>query len=370
MIQSCATAEGTAAYANRFAALPGNFRPMLGLSVGSIGIGTYLGESDDATDAAYEEALRTALLGGINLVDTAINYRFQRSERVAGKVLAELIQAGQLKREEVVVATKGGYIAFDGEMPADPRGWFEANYVRTGIVGPGDMVQGSHCMTPGYLEAMIEASRANLGLETLNVYYLHNPETQLSAVTREEFRNRIRNAFEFLELKVDEGKISYYGTATWNGYRVAPNDRSYLSLTEIAAVAAEISGEGHHFRMIQLPYNLGMPEALTSRNQTLPDASKVSALAAADATGVAVCASASLLQGRLTQGLPPILSEAFAEMESDAQRSLQFVRSTPGINVALAGMSSADHVRHNLATAKHPPAPFEALMKLFTRSDS
>ena len=35
---------------------------------------------------------------------------------------------------------------------------------------------------------------------------------------------------------------------------------------------------------------------------------------------------------------------------------------------ALAGMSSAEHVCHNLATAKHPPAPFDALMKLFTRN--
>ncbi|HXZ89282.1 MAG TPA: aldo/keto reductase [Candidatus Binataceae bacterium] len=369
MLQNCATAEGTAAYAARFGNLPGNFRPMLGLAVGSIGIGTYLGESDAATDDAYADALRAALLGGINLVDTAVNYRLQRSERVVGKVLAELIGAGTLKREEVVVATKGGYITFDDEMPADPRAWFEENYVRTGIVGPGDMIQGSHCMTPRYLEAMLETSRANLGLDTIDIYYLHNPETQVSAVGREEFQQRIRYAFEFLELKVDEGKISYYGTATWNGYRVAPKDPSYLSLTDLVAVASEVGGPDHHFRVIQLPYNLGMPEALTLANQTLPDASKVSALAAADAIGIAACASASLLQGRLTRGLPPVLAETFPEMQSDAQRSLQFVRSTPGVNVALAGMSSADHVRHNLGAANHPPASFDTLMKLFKRAD-
>ena len=87
-----------------------------------------------------------------------------------------------------------------------------------------------------------------------------------------------------------------------------------------------------------------------------------STLAAADASGVAVCASASLLQGRLTRGMPAILSEAFGGFDSDAQRALQFVRSTPGINVALAGMSSAAHVTHNLVTARQPPASFEALM--------
>ena len=140
MLKNCATAEATAAYAARFAALPGNYRSMLGLSVSSIGIGTYLGEPDDATDAAYAAALREAIRGGINFIDTAVNYRLQRSERVIGKVIAELVAAGEIKREEIVVATKGGYVAFDGEMPADPRAWFEEHYVRTGIVGPGDMV--------------------------------------------------------------------------------------------------------------------------------------------------------------------------------------------------------------------------------------
>src|SRR6266436_3244367 len=101
MITGHATDEGTAAYARRFAELPGNYRPMLGLSAASIGIGTYLGENDEATDAAYGEASRIALRGGINLIDTAVNYRFQRSERVIGKAIAELIAAGDVRREEL-----------------------------------------------------------------------------------------------------------------------------------------------------------------------------------------------------------------------------------------------------------------------------
>jgi aryl-alcohol dehydrogenase-like predicted oxidoreductase len=108
MLKNRATAEGTLAYARRHAELPGNFRPMLGaLSVSSVGIGTYLGEPDEETDRAYAESIRSALLGGINLVDTAVNYRFQRGERTIGKVLNELVAAGELHREEVVVATKG-----------------------------------------------------------------------------------------------------------------------------------------------------------------------------------------------------------------------------------------------------------------------
>ena len=118
---------------------------MIGLTASSIGIGTYLGEPDEQTDREYEGAIEAALRGGINLVDTAVNYRFQRSERTLGKVIADLAKRGELSREELIVATKGGYITFDGEAPPNPRAWFEQHFVRTGIVGPNDMVEGSHC---------------------------------------------------------------------------------------------------------------------------------------------------------------------------------------------------------------------------------
>ncbi len=119
-----------------------------------------------------------------------------------------MVAAKEIRREEVIVATKGGYVTFDGAVPADPRGWFEEHFVRTGIVASGDMVEGSHCMTPKYLATMLEMSRENLGLETIDIYYLHNPETQLAAVERKEFLSRIRKAFEFLERAVAENKIA------------------------------------------------------------------------------------------------------------------------------------------------------------------
>ncbi len=338
---------------------------MQGWSSSSLGLGTYLGESDEATDRNYAAALRAALLGGINLLDTAVNYRSQRSERVIGAILGELVRAGKLKREEVIVATKGGYITFDNEMPPDPRGWFQQHYVATGIVGPGDLVQGSHCMTPRYLDAMLESSRKNLALETIDVYYIHNPETQLAEISRANFNERIAEAFGFLEKAADAGRIAVYGVATWNGFRVSRNDRGYLGLAELAAIAREAGGENHHFRVIQLPYNLAMTEALTTQNQPQPDGRIGNLLACADALGISVCASASLLQGQLTRGLPEILNKTFAGFETDAQRALQFVRSTPGINVALAGMSSVRHVENNLRVAEHPPASFDELMKLF-----
>jgi len=369
MLKNRATSQATASYASRHADLPGNFRSVLGLAVSSVGIGTYLGETDEETDRAYEESIRASLRGGINLIDTAVNYRFQRSERTIGKVIAEMVAAGELKREEIVVATKGGYITFDGEVPPDPRAWFEEHFVRTGIVSAGDMVEGSHCMTPKYLAAMLEMSRRNLGLETIDIYYVHNPETQLAAVERKEFLARMTRAFEFLERAVSNNKIACYGCATWNGLRAQQTERGWLSLDELLRVAREAGGDQHHFRALQLPYNLAMPEAVTLANQGTPT-DKTTLVGMAKSFGMAICASASLLQGRLAQRLPPILAEAFPGLTSDAQRSIQFVRSTPGIDVALVGMKSVEHVEEILAGLKQPPASRDALMKLFSAPKS
>jgi aryl-alcohol dehydrogenase-like predicted oxidoreductase len=366
MHKNRATPEATDAYARRHPELAGNFRPMPGaLKASSVGIGTYLGETDEKTDEAYAQAIRAALLGGINFIDTAVNYRFQRSERVIGKVLTDLIGAGDLRRDEVLVATKGGYITFDGAMPPNPREWFQKNFLNTGIIGPGDLVEGSHCVAPCYLGAMIEMSRANLGLETIDIYYLHNPEAQLAAIGREEFHGRIRRAFEFLEEQVMAGKIGVYGAATWNGLRVSRDDRQYLDLEELVKIASDVAGGGHHFRAIQLPFNLAMPEALTLANQQLPDR-RVTVLRAAAEYGLAVSASASILQGRLASGLPPRLAETFGGFSTDAQRAVQFARSAPGINVALVGMKSVAHVEEALGAIRHPPAPVDVFSELFT----
>src|SRR5258708_26563759 len=215
---------------------------------------------------------------------------------------------------------------------------------------------------------MLELSRTNLGLETIDIYYLHNPETQLEAVDRKEFLKRIATVFEFLERAGAEKKVGVYGRATWNGFRGAQTERGWLSVDELIRIAREVGGDAHHFRAIQLPYNLAMPEAVTRSNQII-QGGKATALNAAKALGIAVCASASLLQGQLSRGLPPIVANAFGGFATDAQRSIQFVRSTPGVDVALVGMKSVDHVHDTLETAEKQPATLEELIRRFKRGD-
>ncbi|MGC1582782.1 MAG: aldo/keto reductase, partial [Candidatus Acidiferrales bacterium] len=216
-----------------------------------------------------------------------------------------------------------------------------------------------------YLANQLERSLRNLGVDSIDVFYVHNPETQLGNVSREEFLRRIRAAFEFLEGAVGDGKIGAYGLATWNGFRQERKARDYLSLEELLGVARTVGGDGHHFRFVQLPFNLAMSEALTLVNQTM-DGRQGSTLQAARMLGITVISSAALLQGQLISSLPPFVSAALG-LKSDLQRALQFARSTPGITTALVGSSRPQHVQQNLEIIGVEPAAREQYLKVFER---
>jgi aryl-alcohol dehydrogenase-like predicted oxidoreductase len=361
-----ATPSGTEAFrqeALKRGVAPGHFREVEGLQASSIGIGTYLGESDEATDERYRRSLVEAVLGGTNVIDTAINYRCQRSERTIGRALTELASLG-VAREQVILCTKGGYLPFDGTPPSSPRDYFEKRFLAKGILKAEDLVSGIHALAPGFLRDQVATSLENLGSGTIDVYYLHNPETQLAAVGRKAFLERLRSAFECLEELAEDGQLRFYGTATWSGYRSRARSKDWLSIEEIVAVAREAGGETHRFRFVQAPYNLAMTEIFSEPNQPLGD-KMVSLCVAADALGVNLVSSASIAQGRLKSGLPEWLGTLFRGASSDVQRALQFARSTPGVSVALVGMKTEAHVRENLGTARIPPAAVEDFLKLF-----
>jgi aryl-alcohol dehydrogenase-like predicted oxidoreductase len=359
-----ATTAGTERFARRFAMLSGHFGKFQRLHVSSIGIGTYLGEPTAECDAQYREAMEEALALGVNVIDTAVNYRHQRSERAVAQALKAAMASGAIQRDEVLVATKGGFLSFDGNEPDDPSAYFERTLIDSGIVRPEDVVAGCHVMSPKYLENQIEVSRRNLGLETIDVYYLHNPEMQAEHVAREEFDRRIRAAFATLEKAAGDGRIRLYGTATWNGYRAGFDSREALSLADLLRLAEEVGGQDHHFRAIQLPFNLAMPEALSARTQRLKGKT-VPVLHVARAQGMLVFASASLLQRKLAEGLPAETHAWFPGLEKDSQRAIQFVRSTPGISCALVGMSRREHVMENLRTAQTPPLNLDQFRAIF-----
>jgi aryl-alcohol dehydrogenase-like predicted oxidoreductase len=370
-IEGYATGEGTTRYRDRLIgddrAVAEHFRRARELWLSSIGIGTYLGQWDEETDRRYEEAVARAVALGANVIDTAANYRFQRSERSIGAALRRLIDDKTAARDEFVVCTKGGYLPFDAEPPRGQdavRAYVEETFVKTGVVEFSDIVAGSHCMTPRYLAHQIDQSLANLGLASIDVYYIHNPETQLGVVARAEFERRLGAAFEQLERSVGEGKIKSYGVATWNGFRVAPDAKSYHALASMTELAREVGGDSHHFRFVQVPFNLAMPEALSLANQTL-DGARLSLLEAASALDVTVISSASIMQGKVARDLPAEVRAALGSLSSDALTAIQFTRSATNVTTALIGMSRRAHVEENLQLARIPPASAEQYARLF-----
>lgn len=348
--RSTDTSTYAAAFADRY--LPDFYRPAWdGVLVSSIGVGTYLGECSDDDDQAYQEAIARALGSGINLIDTAINYRCQRSELAVGAALRKLA----VPREAVIVCTKGGYLPLAGEPPEtrdDYRQYLTREFFEPGVMTPDDVVSGGHSLAPSFLRYCIARSRENLGVETIDLYYLHNPEQQLGAISQASFRERLRAAFMVLEDAVGRGEIAAYGCATWTGLRSTPGAKSHISLEDLTAIAREIGGERHHFRAVQMPISLAMPEGVRLPTQQIGKrGTLVPAVEAAAELGLAVFASAPLMQAQLTKDLPETVRDLFPLQRSDAQRALTFVRSVPGVTAALVGTRSTAHLTENLESA-------------------
>lgn len=348
------TLEYTEQFGDRYT--PDFYRSAIdGALVSSIGIGTYLGECSVEDDAGYRDTIAQALGMGLNLIDTAINYRCQRSELAVGAALRRAVKSG-VPRDAVIVCTKGGYLPLSGQPPASREEYRE--YLKREFFGPGiltqdDVVSGGHSLAPPFLRYSIGRSRENLGVETIDLYYLHNPEQQLAAVSPESFRERLRAAFMVLEDAVSRGEIGAYGCATWSGLRVAPTVKAHISLGMLMEIAREIGGEGHHFRAVQMPISLAMPEAVRLSTQEVGNrGALVSAVEAAASFGLAVFASAPLMQAQLTRDLPETVRSLFPLQRTDAQRALAFVRSVPGVTAALVGTRNTTHLEENLESAR------------------
>jgi aryl-alcohol dehydrogenase-like predicted oxidoreductase len=364
-----ATPEGTRRFVERQpAARQANYRQAAdGLWLSSLGHGTYLGNADEATDSAYRAAFAESVARGCNVFDCAINYRYQRSERALGAWLRQALASGMLARDEIVIATKGGFVPYE-EPPDDPRVYAYEQFIRTGYAKAHEFAaRYQHCMAPAYLERMIALSCQNLGVDCIDIYYLHNPETQSIAISAETFRARLLDAFETLELAVERGQIGSYGLATWTAFRALPDAPDYLSLTEIVGLATEVGGQNHNLRYVQLPYNLFMTEAYAFENQQLGEAF-LSAIEAAAELGLTVMVSAPLMQGRLAVMESPKVTAALPDLRSQAQRALQFVRSTPDVCTALIGMKDPAHVAENLALADVPPADGALIRALYDKA--
>ena len=346
MISGFATTKGTKNFSEKF--LAENYNKFQSLSLSNVGIGTYLGEPDSQTDVMVKDAVKKSIMSGINVIDTAINYRAQKSERSIGQALSELISDNSITRDELFICTKNGYVTNDGDIKEDFMQYIMRELGKPGIVKEGDISSGYHCMTIPYLEDQLERSLKNLNLECIDLMYLHNAVEGHPEMSKSQFIENLKKVFEFYESKRKEGKIRFYGMATWECFRANSDNPMFLSLEDVVKLAQEVGGSEHGFRFIQLPFNLHFDQALLLKNQIV-NGSQNSILESAIELGIGVFTSVPLMQGRLLEWAK---SKPVFSTSSPSVGLLQFIRSTPGVLAPLIGQKSSTHVDENLEVMK------------------
>ena len=346
MIFGYATSAETKIYSEKF--LTENYNLFQNLHLSNVGMGTYLGEPNSQTDEMIIEAVKKSILSGVNVIDTAINYRAQKSERNIGKALSELIDENLIKREQIFVCTKNGYVTNDGDIQEDFMEYVMRELGKPGIVKEGDISSGYHCMTVPYLKDQLERSLKNLDLECIDLMYLHNAVESHPEMSKSDFLKNLKKIFEFYEIKRKEGKIRFYGMATWECFRATSDNAMFLSLEDVVKLAQDVGGSDHGFRFIQLPFNLHFDQAMMLKNQTVNNKEK-SILDSSLELGIGVFTSVPLMQGKLLEWAKskPIFTDT-----SPSVGLLQFIRSTPGVLSPLIGQKSSQHVDENLEIMK------------------
>jgi aryl-alcohol dehydrogenase-like predicted oxidoreductase len=372
-----ATRAGTEGYARTFGSTnaPGHYSelPNLHLKLSSIGIGTFPGAATDEVDEAYAQIVRAAALAGINVFDTAAHYRYGRSARALGEGLRRAFTAG-VRREGIFVVAKGGFLAFDGAPPADAGHWFDANVAARGLGSRDDLV-GRHCLSPRLIAWQIDALRETIGLETIDAFLLDQPEVHVPVIGKERTHAKIAAVFEVLEEALAGGRIACYGISSFAALRSETDSPVFQSLAALRGLAERAVRRVHGsaavrdgFRMVELPFNQAMTEGFTRFSQATGQGNVASSVQAAHQLRIYVMASHALGKGRHAHEANDAVRAALAPLPNDAQRALQFCRSTPGIGTALVGVSTPAHLDDALAVARIPPMAKADYLRLYERA--
>ena len=119
------------------------------LGLGCMGMSAYYGHADTRDDAQSLRVIHRAIELGVTLLDTADVYGPHLNEELVGRAIAD-------RRDRVVIATKFGLLHDSG--------------------APGARQVNGH---PDYVRAACDASLRRLGVETIDVYYLHRVDTRV-----------------------------------------------------------------------------------------------------------------------------------------------------------------------------------------------
>jgi aryl-alcohol dehydrogenase-like predicted oxidoreductase len=364
-----ATVEGTFSYIKKFPKYSKDFYNFNGdFFISSLGLGSFrkepYREENYLKQVNFYESTKTALKNGINFIDTASVYRYQESEKEIGRALKDMMEKGEILRENFIVSSKAGFIPLEFPFPENPYEWIDEKIIKTNLAAKEEIVTDQHCMNPKFLKWSLNNSLKNLNIECIDIFFLHNPEAQLGYVERKTVIERIKKAFEFFEEMVEKNKIKYYGIASWNAFLYEETHPEYLSLKEMVDIAKSIT-EKHHFKYIQTPFNLAKPHMLNYVNQVFEDGKYYTLYQCAKEYGINIINSSPLLQMNLFKGkFNKDVKELTNTFDfSDIITALQFARSNGALSTVF-GSINPEHVKENLLLSYIPLAKKENIYKL------
>jgi aryl-alcohol dehydrogenase-like predicted oxidoreductase len=328
-----------------------------------------------------------ALTSGCNLIDTSTNYTDGASERCVGQVLAKLVKEGRVRREDVVVISKIGYVQGQNLRLAETR-------ERDGRPFP-EMVKYMdecwHCIHPQFLADQLERSLERLASPYLDVCLLHNPEyffsdalhrgaagatgaarTAAVAQLRGEFYRRLEVAFAYFESEVARGRIGSYGVSS-NTCTAPVEDAEMTSLERMLGAAEAAGGARHHFAVLQLPMNLLESGAMLEANNGDKTVLEVAASA-----GIGVLVNRPLnaiVDGRLMRLAGDRMMEVTSWIDGElpverkgaplSQKALHVLLSTPGVSCVLLGMRHPAYVGDALPVMSWPSLPARSVRRIY-----
>ena len=301
-----ATQEGTSRFHARHALPPWAVRGVMGLRLAAIGLGTYMGDPDQQTDALQRDAVLALLGMGCNLIDCAPNYRDGRAEKSVGDALRKAFSTDVCSRDEIFVTTKVGLLPESSGL------------ARRFACGPE-----RECFEPECVLLSLAESLDRLGLACVDCVFIHNLEL-LRLQGAGHFPSRFRAIADALEQAVAEGMAQSWGISSWSGFRVPESHPAYLKLSGL------VSPGTPHLRYLQMPLGLWGSEAVTGNWQ---DGKSI-----LEAKGdITVFANSPLRQGELA----PFLLGSNNLVED----AVCFVRDTKGVDAVLLGVKSRPHIQ-------------------------
>jgi L-galactose dehydrogenase/L-glyceraldehyde 3-phosphate reductase len=290
-------------------------------------------------DATKREAIRRALAGGINWIDTAAQYGNGKSEEALGWLLPEV-------KEKPYLSTK---FSLDVDNLKN---------------------------IPAQIEERLKASLARLKRSSVDLLQLHNrigsrPGGRVMTVEQILGKDGVADGLDRLR---DKGLIRYMGIT---------------AIGEAPAVC-EVIGSSR-FDSAQVYYNLlnpsaarRMPKAWTGHDMRgIVDACRNNSVAVMAirifAAGIIATDERTGRESVLTDNTVPAEEERKAKAVFDAvgagqgtraQIALRFVLSNPDISCAVIGMAELNHLDEALAGAEMGPLPEDILRRLDTLYES